>query len=351
MHDTISARFISEEVVHGPSAAAHLPKCPLQDIGSPDGLLELFVKIVVMQAAEKVLPHAPDGPLLFDKPFGLPAFETPEGFLTAVCLKDELGFLKTVRTIDLSDLYGHIAHLMGHTPLCLDEGIDTPYGLQQGRIAIGDNELEAFPMKPARFEINKKPTPGSLIFHLGELKGEDLPVSLIFLGPLTVNGKSTEHDLPLNADLPDLLADPIQKEKLHRVINGLIFEALNLLIQAGQGRADSLGADLLAIELFGNPLELTGTHAIEKQSPNGCIHISATPLVAVKDAEFHAALIHSRNPNAFDGPESRQKISHVMTVPISPATLCSFVASSADLSGKLLSEEILNEGFDEALYS
>jgi len=33
-----------------------------------------------------------------------------------------------------------------------------------------------------------------------------------------VNGKSTEHDLLLDADLPNLLADTIQKEKLNPVI-------------------------------------------------------------------------------------------------------------------------------------
>lgn len=351
MHDPISTRFISEEIVHGSSAPAHLPKGPLQDISSPDGPPELFFKIVIVETAEEVLPHTPDCPFLFNKPSGLPAFETPEGFLTAVRLKDELSLLKTVRAIDLFGLYGHIAHLVGHTALCLDEGIDTPYGLEQCRVTVGDNELEAFAIKPPTLQIREKSPPRSLILHLGELEGEDLLVSLTFTGPLTVNGKATEHDLLCGTDLPNLLADAIQKEKLHRVINGFVLEALKLLIQRGQGGAHCLGTDLLAIELFGDPLELTGTHTIEKQSANGGIHISTTPFVAVKDAEFHAPWFHSRYPNLLDGTESAQKISHVMTVPVAPTTLGSFVLSGTDLTRKLLSQEIFNERFDKTLYS
>lgn len=134
-----------------------------------------------MEAAEKILPHAPDGSFLFNKPFSLPTLETPYGLPTAVRLKDQLGFLETMRTIDL---YSHIGHLMGHTTLPFDEGIDTPYCLQQGRVAVGDNELEAFATKTPTFKTSKKPAPRSLILHLGELEGKDLLVSLIFLSSL-----------------------------------------------------------------------------------------------------------------------------------------------------------------------
>jgi len=351
MHDSISTRFIGEEVVHGPSTATHLPKAPLQDIGSPNGLPKLLVKIVIVKTTEKVLPHAPNSSLFFDKPSSLPALETPEGFLAAVRLKDELSLPQTVRTIDLSDLHGHIAHLMGHTTLPLDEGINTLYGLQQGRVSIGDNELETLTMKPPTLEIRKKSPPGGLILYLRELEGKDLLVSLILLGPLVVNGKSTEHDLLCDTDLPNLLADAIQKEELHRVINGFIFKALELLIQTDQGGADCLGTHLLAIELFDDTLELTGAHAIEKQPANSGIHIPATPLVAVKDAEFHTPLIYSRHLDILDGTKSGQKVSQVMAVAVTLTAAGSFIPTSPQLMRKLLFEEILNEGFDETLYS
>jgi hypothetical protein len=351
MHDPISTSFIGEEVVHGSSATSHLPKCPLQGIGSPDGLPELLVKSIVVQTAEKILSHAPDGPLLFDKPFGLPALETPEGLLTAVCLKDELCLLKTVRAIDLSDLYGHIAHLVGHTTLRLDERIDTPYGLQQCRITIGDNELEAFAMKPPTLEIRKKSPPGGLILHLSELEGEDFPAPLIFLGSFVVNGKCTQHDLFFDTDLPNLLANAIQKEKLNRVIDGLILEAFNLLIQRGQGRAHRLRAYLLTIELFGDPLELTGAYPIEEQTANSSIHIPSAPLIAVKDAESHTPLIYSRHLDILDGTKSAQKVSLVMAVAVTPTAAGPFIPTGTQLMRKLLCEEILNEGFDETLYS
>ena len=352
MHDPIGTCLIGEEVVHRSSTATHLPKAPLQNIGGPNGLPELLVKIVVVETAEEVLSHAPDSSPFLDKPSGLPALETPEGLLAAACSKDELGLLETVRAIDLSDLYGHIAHLMGHTTLPFDEGIDTLYGLQQGRVSVADNELEALAMKSPTLEIRKKSSPGSLILHLRELEAEDLLVSLIFLlRPLAVNGKGTEHDLLGDTDLPNLLANAIQKEKFHRVINGSVLEAFELLIQRGQGGAYRLGTDLLAIELFGNAFELTGAHTIEEQSADSTIHIPATPLVAVKDAEFHAPSIHPRHLDIIDRTESCQKISHVMTVAIASATLGPHVPPSTNLSGEFLSQEILNERFDETLYS
>ncbi len=351
MHDPISTRFIGEEVVHGPSTPTHLPKAPLQDIGSPDGLPEVLVKIVIVKTTEKVLPHAPDSSLFFDKPSSLPALETPDGFLAAVRLKDQLCLLKAVRPIGLSDLHGHITHLMGHTALGFDERIDALCSLEQCRISVGDNELEALAMKSPTLEIRKKSPPGGLILHLSELEGEDLPVSIIFLGPLMINGKGTEHNLLLNADLPNLLADTIQKEKFHCVINGLIFEALKFLIQRGQGGAHRLGTDLLAIDLFDNPLELTRAYPVEEQAANGAIHIPATPLVAVKDTESHAPSIHSRHLNPLNRTKSRQKVSHVMAVAVTPTAAGSFVPLGSQLIRKLLLKEILDERFDETLYT
>lgn len=81
MDDPIRHGLISEEIVHGPSAAAHLPKGSLRNIQSPSGPPELFFKIVIVETAEEVLPHAPGCPPLFNNPFGLPALETPEGLL------------------------------------------------------------------------------------------------------------------------------------------------------------------------------------------------------------------------------------------------------------------------------
>lgn len=53
MPDPISNSFIGEEVVHGPSAATHLRESLPQDIGNPDGLPKLPVKIMVVGAVEE----------------------------------------------------------------------------------------------------------------------------------------------------------------------------------------------------------------------------------------------------------------------------------------------------------
>ena len=44
----------------------------------------------------------------------------------------------------------------------------------------------------------------------------------------------------------------------------------------------------LAMELFGNPVELTHTNTTEQQLARGGIHIPTTTLAAAQDVEFHA---------------------------------------------------------------
>lgn len=112
-NDPIDARLIVEKIVHGSGAATHLPESPSQKIGGPDGLPELPAKIVFLEAADKILSHAPDCPLLFNKPFGLPCLEKRNGFLTAVQWKDQPRLLAAMISIDLFDLSCHTGHLMG----------------------------------------------------------------------------------------------------------------------------------------------------------------------------------------------------------------------------------------------
>ena len=113
MHNPIGARLIGREIVHGWGTATHFPESSSQKIGSPDGLPELPVKIVFLEAADKILSHAPDCPLLFNKPFSLPCLEKRNGFLTAVQWEDQLSLLAAMISIDLFDLSCHTGHLMG----------------------------------------------------------------------------------------------------------------------------------------------------------------------------------------------------------------------------------------------
>lgn len=76
--------------------------------------------------------------------------------------------------------------------------------------------------------------------------------------------------------------------------------------------AQRLLAYLLAMELFGYFLEFTSTYTIDKQLPNGGIHIPTKPLVAVKDAISHEGWPHSMDPNLLDGTKSGQRVYHVM---------------------------------------
>jgi hypothetical protein len=240
---------------------------------------------------------------------------------------------------------------MGHTALGFDERIDALCSLEQGRISIGDNEPETFAMKSPTFQIRKKPTPAGLVLNLCKLKGQHFPAPLIFSRLLTVNGKSTEHDLPLNADLPDLLANPIQKEKLHRVTDRFVSKSLKLSVQIAQCRTHRLSTDLLAIQILNDPFELTGAHPIEKEPPNGAIHIPTTTLIAVKNTKLHSPWFHARHFDALNPTKSSQKVPPIMAVPVTSTPLGPLVPLGSNLIRKLLLKEIFDEHFDETLYA
>jgi hypothetical protein len=172
---------------------------------------------------------------------------------------------------------------------------------------------------------------------------------VLFFGLLSLNCKPTEYDLPLSADLPDLLADPIQKEKLDCVTDRLAAKRLTLSVPIGQRRTHRLRTDLLAIEILNDPFELPGTHSIEKESPNGTIHIATTTLVAIKHAEFHTPGISCEGPRCPQSDQTASEDSACNGVPVSWTPPGPLVPMGSGLIDKLLFQEIFDECLDEAL--
>ena len=282
VEDAMGAGLIGETVVHGPGPSAHLPGSPLQDIGGADGFPALWRKVIKMQAVKEIFLHALHRPFFLYLPPGFPGLEALEGLFAAVGREDELGFLQAMSLVNLPDLHRHVAQLMSDTALHFDGRIDGRQGLDEAGVAVGNDELEVFPQKPPALEIGHKALPGLGVLHTGELEGEEFFAGLLLSWLSAMDPQGTEHHLFLDADLPDLAADTVQEEELHGIGQGLGAITRQLLVQAGQGIAHGLGADLLAEKFPGNGLQFPGADAIQKETAQGGIHIPAPVFMAVQ---------------------------------------------------------------------
>jgi hypothetical protein len=196
---------------------------------------------------------------------------------------------------------------MGNTALPLDEGIDLFDGLQKSRVAVRDDQLKhqlkLSPSQTSSLDFGKKASPGGLIFHVRELKGEDLFKGLLISRSFAVDTEGREHHFFLDTNLPDFLGDSIEDEELNRVRDGLVFETLKLFVQPAECITQGLSADLFAEKNLGNALELAGTDSVAEQSADGCINILASAFISVKDTEFNTPFIYARDLDICYSPE------------------------------------------------
>jgi len=188
----------------------------------------------------------------------------------------------------------------------LREGIKAFDGFQQRRIPVGDDQFQVLPQETPALEIREESLPGSLILRVRQLKRENILLPFVLVVLLPMDGKGTEHHLLLNADLPNLLAQAVQEEKLDRVLNRFILESGKRLIQRRQGGADRLGTDLFAGNLPGDPFELAGAYSIEKEPAQGGVHIPAAMLIAIKDAEGHPSFFRTGHADLVNDAVSGQ---------------------------------------------
>ena len=77
-----------------------------------------------MQAIEEVFLHALDCPFLLHQSPSLPGLEAFDGLFAALGGEDELVRLEAMSLVDLPDLYGYVAHLMGNTGWHLHKRVD-----------------------------------------------------------------------------------------------------------------------------------------------------------------------------------------------------------------------------------
>ncbi len=75
--------------------------------------------------------------------------------------------------------------------------------------------------QPPALEVGQEAPPGLGVLHLGKLEGEQFPAALIFSRLWPMDAEGAQHHFFLNADLPDLLADAIEEQELHRIAQGL----------------------------------------------------------------------------------------------------------------------------------
>jgi len=80
---------------------------------------------------------------------------------------------------------------MSNTALPLGKRIDSSDPFQESWVAISDNQLKLVSADPSSFEISDKSTPGSLIFYVSKLEGEDLFAPVIFSWSLRMSGKGS----------------------------------------------------------------------------------------------------------------------------------------------------------------
>lgn len=107
-------------------------KGPFQDICRQNGRPKLFVKLIIIQAVEKVLLHTFGSPFLSNELFGFPFSKKPYGFFKAFSSQDKFGLLKTTGQIELFDFHSQIANLVSHAALPFDERVELFDSVKQG---------------------------------------------------------------------------------------------------------------------------------------------------------------------------------------------------------------------------
>ena len=133
-------------------------KGPFQDICRQNRRPKLFVKLIIIQAVEKVFLHTSDSPFLSNELFGFPFSKKPYGFFKAVSSQNRFGLLETTRPIELFDFHSHIANLVGHAALPFDERVELFDSFQQGvsssynRFSMSDL-MSLFTAEPILFQI------------------------------------------------------------------------------------------------------------------------------------------------------------------------------------------------------
>ena len=106
--------------------------------------------------------------------------------------------------IDLSNLHRHVAHLRRDAALPFDEGIVSLQGLQEARVAVGNDQLQVLAQKAPPLEVGDKALPSLGVLYLGELERKQFPAALCFSRPGLVDaeGHSTTFlSMPISRTL------------------------------------------------------------------------------------------------------------------------------------------------------
>lgn len=253
IHDPFGRLGIGEHA-HGACPLAHLPEGPLQDVGGP----ELLREAEVVETVEQVLLQAADRRFGLIEPLRAPGPEPADRLGSGGGAEDE----------------------------------PRPCRLRAGPASAS----RPSPSQTPALEINQESLPTRGVLPVSQAEREE------FLRPVGVDPERAEHDLAFDAQLADLLADPIEEQE-----HDIISQRLSLSLR------DRGGAHRDAEEVpGGDRLELPGADALQEELADSRIDRRLAALVLVEQGELHTAFQEPGDAQLREGAVGRHEVAGVV---------------------------------------
>jgi hypothetical protein len=330
--------LLARKDAHWSGSPSHLPEMSLQHISGANLFPELFWKGIIMETAVKVLLHTSDRPLGFYLPIFFPCLETPYCSAFAGSSKDSFGLGHAGFQVYSFQLGSYIPQFVNDAPLHLEERIDLFSSLQEGRVAVGSDELQGSTLEAPAIEVYQEGTPAIDIFVIRQPEGESLPGAVLF------HTQGAEHNLLPDYYLPYLLSDSAQKKEGVIIGRGLGLVLSEFSIKITSSPEYRGGTHLTPEELLSDAPESSGAYSLEEEPTNGGIHVKTTSLVFIEELEFHWPFHHLGNPQILRETIAGNQVPQVMaaTIPLSSGTALVFPSFhfSGDLIFKKTSQQV-----------
>jgi hypothetical protein len=336
IEDSLSALPIGKDA-HWSGSPSHLSEISLQHIGGANLFPELSGEGIVVETVVKVLLHASDRPLGFYLPPLLPCFEASYRFAAAGGSKDSFSLGHAGFQMHSFQLDSYIPQFVNDAPLHFEERVDLSGSLQQGRVAIGSDELQSSTLEAPALEVYQEGSPAIDILLVCHSEGEGLPGAILF------HPQGAEHNLLSDSYLPYLMGDPVQEKEGIIIGKGLGLVLSELFIKVASGSGYCSSAHLTAEEFSGNAPEPSGAYSLQEEPTDSGIHIGTASFVLVKELEVYGSFCHPGNPQILQEAIACNQVPQVMAASIPLPTETAFVFPGVHLSGDLVFQKTFNQ--------
>lgn len=322
IHDPFG-RFGVREDPHRPRPAPDFAERPLQDVGSADRLPEILWEAEVVETMEQVLLRTADRRFRVVEPLAAPGLESPDRLGPGGRAEDPLRLAHAGLALGPLQLHHDVAQLVGDAPLNAPQRVDLPERFEERRVPVHRNELQRLALQAPALEIDQEAVPAWGILHVRQPEREE------FLRSVGVDPEGAEHDLALDAELADLLRDPVQEQEHHVISQRLRLVHLQVGIEDRCRLRDGRGTHRRPEEVPGNPLELPRADPLEEELADRRIHRRLTPLVLVEECEVDPTLQDPRDAELQQGAVRCHQVTGVVAVPVATAVVDTLVPGAA----------------------